>query len=205
MMKLIFVRHGETAWSRSQEFRFRGRVDIPLTDLGVSQAQTTGVKLSTEQIFTVYSSPLKRARDTAKAIAKFHDLEVKDHSGFIDLDFGTWEGKRHEKIQQEWPEEYTRWKNQPNSMKFSKGETLPIVRDRVENALSNLASNHLNETIVVVTHGAVLRVILCFLHEKELDHYWDYHMDNCALLIVNYAECRFLILAENANEHLKNE
>ena len=204
MTKIIFVRHGETEWSRNREFRFRGRLDIPLTDHGKHQAQLTGQRLKNEEITQVYSSPLKRAKDTATEIAVMHNLPVISHLGFIDLNFGTWQGELHEKIRTEHPELYNQWLTAPHTMEFPVGETLESVRERIEKALEELVTKHGGETVVVVTHGAVLRVIYCFLKNVGNEHYWDLKMDNCGLLIVEYENGEFKILAENDNEHLQN-
>ena len=202
MTTLIFVRHGETAWSRARDFRFRGRRDIPLTELGVNQAQAVGSKLQTEKVSAIYSSPLMRARDTAKEIAKFHNIQVVAHPGFIDLNFGTWQGEQHRKLQEEQPELYNRWLDQPHTMEFPDGETLTDVRRRIEDALTDLVTRHENETIVIATHGAVLRVLLCFLHNVGNENYWKFTIDNCALIIVKFEHGKYSIIEENDNEHL---
>ena len=102
MLELILVRHGETIWSRTQQHTFRGRFDIPLNDLGVKQAKAVGMLLRDKEIYQIYSSPLIRAVDTANEIARFHGLEVQIHDGFIDLDFGDWQGKLHEDVKKQY-------------------------------------------------------------------------------------------------------
>lgn len=202
MTILIFIRHGETAWSRSKEFRFRGRIDIPLTNHGILQAKATGRRLQDEKITKVYTSPLKRAKDTASEIARMHNLEVLDHPGFIDLNFGTWQGELHKKLKKEQGELYNQWLSSPETVVFPKGEALVNVRERIESACNDLVTKYLNETIVIVTHGAVLRVILCFLKGIGNEHYWEYKIDNCALLIAKFENGNYSILTENDNEHL---
>ncbi len=203
MSTLIFVRHGETPWSRSQEFRFRGRIDIPLTERGELQAKAVAEHLKDKRLTAIYTSPLKRARDTAIEIAKFHNLPVINHQGFIDLNFGTWEGVLHEELKRVQPKKYNRWLNEPHTMDFADGESLDIVRNRIEDAIAELVNKHENETIVIATHGAVLRVILCFLHNVGNENYWKYNMDNCAITTVSYEDGKYSILTENENDHLK--
>ena len=202
MTTLIFIRHGETPWSRTLMFKFRGRIDIPLTELGILQAKAVGLRLQNENISTIYSSPLLRAHASAEEIAKVHNLQVIDHNGFIDLDFGTWQGELHSELQRTQPELYTRWLNAPHTVTFPKGETLSSVRERVEHALAKLVTQHKDETIAISTHGAVLRVIFCFLHDVGLENYWKFGMDNCALSIAKFEDNKYSILAENDNEHL---
>jgi broad specificity phosphatase PhoE len=204
MTVLIFARHGETSWSSNQDHRFRGRLDIPLTKVGILQAKAVGNRLKTERINAIYSSPLKRAKNTAIEIANFHGLPVIEHDGFIDLDFGTWQGMQHEKLRSEQCELYTRWETAPHTMIFPDGETLDNVRVRIEQAISGLVSHHPNDSIVIITHGAVLRVALCYFHKVGNDKYWHYKIDNCSLLIVKHDNGKFFIIAENDNEHLSN-
>ena len=100
MVKVILIRHGETDWNTKQIFR--GRKDIPLNEVGLAQAKAVGVSLSDIQIDAVYSSPLGRALETAKVLAESRSLEVELEEGFIDIDFGKWQGITHEKVQEEY-------------------------------------------------------------------------------------------------------
>jgi broad specificity phosphatase PhoE len=202
MTTLIFVRHGETAWSKDRDFRFRGRIDVPLNTFGLQQAKATGARLKDENITSVYSSPLSRARATAAEIAKPHDLPVLDHTGFIDLNFGSFQGALHQELRKTEPEMYSKWQLAPHKLIFPGGESLEIVRKRVEEAISDIINRHKNETVVISTHGAVLRIILCILHGVDNDAYWSFNIDNCAFVVAKYENNGFTILAENENTHL---
>ena len=204
MTRIIFVRHGETTWSKTREHRFRGRIDIPLNDTGVLQAKAVGKHLEGENVATIYSSPLKRARDTAAEIAKLHELPVRDLKGFIDLHFGDWQGELHETMQAKYPELYQRWKTAPSTMTFPGGETLQDVRDRIKKTLAELVKTHENDTIVVVTHGAVLRVLLSYLHNESDDLNYKHNMANCGISIIKFENVRHTIEVENYKEHLSD-
>jgi broad specificity phosphatase PhoE len=204
MLDLIFVRHGETIWSRTQQHTFRGRLDIPLNEMGVKQAIAVGRLLREKEIHHIYSSPLKRALDTAEEIAKLQKLKVQIHEGFIDLNFGDWQGKLHEDIKKQYPELYNQWLTKPHTITFPSGENLEIVRKRIESAINELIMKHESKSIVITTHGAVLRVILCYLHGVGNDHYWEYSMDNCAITIARFDGKKTEILVENENGHLMN-
>jgi len=202
MTILIFVRHGETDWSRTTEHRFRGRIDIPLNAKGVQQAKAVSRRLANEDISVIYSSPFKRAWNTAKEIAELHNLPVTSHQGFIDLNFGDWQEQLHSELAKTEPELYNRWLNEPHTMTFPNGESLAAVRERIEHAIPELVIKHENETIVITTHGAVLRVIHCLLHHVGNDNYWKFNMDNCAITIARSEHGKYSILAENDNSHL---
>jgi broad specificity phosphatase PhoE len=202
MTRIIFVRHGETTWSKSQEHRFRGRIDIPLNDTGIFQAKAVGKHLEGEDFAAIYSSPLKRSQDTASEIAKLQNLPVLDHEGFIDLHFGEWQGELHETMKTRFPELYQRWKTAPSTMAFPGGETLQDVRDRIKKALAELTVKHENDTIVVVTHGAVLRVLLSYLNNESDDENYKHNMANCGISIIKFESGEYSIEVENFKEHL---
>ena len=90
MTELLLVRHGETEWNAGEIFR--GRADVHLNEKGVVQAKLLGEYLSNSRLEAVYSSPLQRAVLTAERIAEPHSLDVRTEPGFIDLDYGEWQG-----------------------------------------------------------------------------------------------------------------
>src|SRR3990172_8873638 len=89
-LRLLLLRHGETAWNR--ERRYQGWTDTPLSAEGLLQAEAAARELKEHAFAAVYASPLRRARDTAAAIAAPHRLEVETDPAFKDLGFGQWEG-----------------------------------------------------------------------------------------------------------------
>jgi broad specificity phosphatase PhoE len=203
-MTIIFlVRHAETEWSKSRSHRFRGRADIPLNEKGIQQAKALGKQLSQHPISAIYSSPLIRALDTAKEIARFHELPVQDYYDFIDLDFGTWEGRLHAEIASEQPKLYENWKSGPSDFRFPEGESLDELRSRIGKALIKLTKLHYNDSIVISTHGAVLRIALCFISNADNSESWNFNMDNCAFTKIIYLHGKFSIDDFNNNTHLK--
>ena len=89
MTHILLVRHGQTAWNRSD--RFRGRADVPLDEVGLAQAEATGRRVASQwQVNAVYSSTMSRALNTAQAIAGRFGLSVQPHAGLTDIDFGAW-------------------------------------------------------------------------------------------------------------------
>ena len=161
------------------------------------------MRLKDEDICAIYSSPLKRAVDTAVEIAKFHGLPVVNHKGFIDLNFGNWQGQTHKSINDQFPGLYDKWRTEPQNFQFPNGENLQTVRNRIEITINELVKKHKSDRLVISTHGAVLRVILCYLHNLGNVHYWNFHMDNCGLTIAEARNGNFSIIAENDTEHLR--
>ena len=90
MTRFVLVRHGQTEWNRVE--RFRGRKDLLLDATGLRQALAAALRIKDWPVAAVYSSPLRRALETAKVIANQLDLPVEPLDGLIDLDFGDWQG-----------------------------------------------------------------------------------------------------------------
>ncbi len=176
-----------------------------MNETGIEQARQVGEHLKCETIRAIYSSPLKRAYDTASKIAKFHDMPVNAHDDLIDLDFGDWQGRLHKELEEEYPELYHHWLTSPHTMRFPHGETLSSMRRRVERSLKELGSRYGQDTIVIVTHGVVLRVILCILHNVENDKYFEFDMDNCAITIAEFNAGKYSIIVENDTRHIRND
>jgi broad specificity phosphatase PhoE len=173
-----------------------------LNTIGIQQAIAVGQRLDKYPISAIYSSPLIRAMDTAKEIAKFFDLPVQLHDGFIDLDFGAWEGRLHTEIEHEQPELYKKWKTKPSDFKFPEGESLDELRSRIGKALNELNELHYNDSIVISTHGAVIRIAMCFISNVDNSESWNYNMDNCAFAIIRYHNGEYSIEDFNNNAHL---
>jgi broad specificity phosphatase PhoE len=99
MTEIILVRHGETELNTAGVFR--GRADVALNDRGVAQAQAVADALSSDPVVAVYSSPMVRALDTARAVASRHGLEPAVDPAFDNIDLGEWQGVEKELVRQE--------------------------------------------------------------------------------------------------------
>ena len=99
MTEIILIRHGETDWNREQVFR--GRIDVALNHVGVAQALAVQKSLHDREIDGIYSSPLSRAFETARRIGEKRNVAVQVEEGFIDIDFGKWQGLPHQQVRLE--------------------------------------------------------------------------------------------------------
>ncbi len=157
-MRLIVVRHGETAWSR--ERRFAGSRDVPLAEEGLRQCEAVAGALGGALVAAVYASPLERARASAEAIAKPHRLEVRIAPDVREMAFGEWEGLTREEVRARFPEAYALWRSAPHRVAVPGGESLADVAVRVRRALGEIVGTHPDETVVLVSHAIVLRLIV---------------------------------------------
>ena len=184
MIRLVIVRHGRTAWNASGDRgrRFRGTVDLPLTEDGVAQAQATARCLSNWPLSAVYSSPLQRALHTAELIAGPHGLAPELVEGLDSMDYGDWAGQLDVDVAHRWPELYRRWRQDPFGIQIPGGESTADLRDRAVVALHSALDRHADgETIAVISHQVVTKSLICALAGLPGEAYWRFRQDLCNL------------------------
>lgn len=155
--RIIAVRHGETDWNVMA--RIQGHTDIALNAAGRAQAAHAARALSSEQIDAVYASDLKRAFATGAAIAEAAGAPLHADSALRERCFGTLEGRSFAQIETDLPEQALRWRKRDPHYAPEGGESLTLLRERIAEAVTRLASRHPGGHIVLVTHGGVLDVL----------------------------------------------
>ena len=176
-MKIWFVRHGETEWNRTK--RYQGHSDIPLNENGRRQAQETASLLAKETLSAIYASDLKRAVETAEAIAQTHELRVQQKPELRELHFGLWEGLRYEQIMEKWADELSLMYEHPEKGCAPEGEGFCELAKRAWPALQAIREAHQEEeAIAVVAHGGTIRVLLCLLRGKPLQQLWSVEVEH---------------------------
>jgi broad specificity phosphatase PhoE len=203
MMCIVLVRHGQTEWNRVE--RFRGRADVPLNETGLAQAEATGRRVASEyKPISVYSSPLSRAVKTAEAIAKHFSLPVQVHPGIADIDYGRWQGLTPDEVKGRWPEILHAWYNAPHTARIPGGETLDDLRMRGMTAVNELAAHHAGQTIVLVGHTVINRVILLGVLGLGNDRFWRLQQDTCAINAFTVENGEFTLSSLNDTCHLRS-
>ena len=184
---LYLVRHGATDNNRANPPLLQGRrTDPPLSGEGHQQAGATGRFLSTVPLDAVYSSPLKRARQTAEAIARPHGLEVRIIDDLIEADVGLWEGRCWEEIERTDTEAYRAFMTDGGIHPYLGGETIQAVFDRSSPALRRLMGDNPGRRIVAVAHNVVNRAFLADLLGMAIARYRSVPQDNCGLTLLRY-------------------
>ncbi len=202
MVTVILVRHGETAWNRREVFR--GRADVELNERGRTQARAVAASLKERSVAAVYSSPLRRAVETAKAIAQPHNATVQIEEGFIDFDYGRWQGLQHDEVLRRYPRLYRDWIERPHTVRMQGGESLKMVRRRAMNALMKVTERHPDQTVVVVSHRVVNKVLLCTALGLGNSHFWRIRQDTCALNVLERSHDQWAVWLLNDTCHLKH-
>jgi len=202
MVTVILARHGETDWNRREIFR--GRADVELNERGREQAKALAAAVKDIQIDAVYSSPLRRAAETAEAIAEPHGIPVKIEQGFTDFDYGVWQGLPHDEVRRRYPEMYKDWVERPHTVRVEGGESLRMVRRRSVEALADVAEQHEGRTVVIVAHRVVNKVMLCAVLGLGNSNFWRIRQDTCALNVFEWSEGQYTMRSLNDTCHLRN-
>ena len=202
MPEIILVRHGETDFNASETFR--GRADVPLNETGLRQAQLLGKYLSSEKIDVVYSSPLQRALKTAEAIAAPHKLKVNIVANLNDIDCGQWQGLTLKEVQAKYAEEYQDWLDTPEQVKIPGGESLEDVRKRALPFVQDAVLRCGEGKIVLVSHRAVNKVLICALLRLDNSSFWSFKMDTGAITRFTFNGNRAVLTSLNDTSFLKS-
>jgi broad specificity phosphatase PhoE len=204
MTRIILVRHGQTEWNVGSEAgeRFRGRIDLPLDDTGLAQANALAQRLAAQSIVAIYSSPLKRAVETAQPTAQKLSLPVQPLPGIIDINYGDWQGLSQDEVAQAHPDLYPRWLETPHRVKFPHGESLRQVRLRGMAALKGVAARHDGRVILLVAHQVVNKVLVCAMLGLGNSHFWRIRQDNACLNVFEHQHGIFTAVLINDTCHL---
>ncbi len=153
MTTILLARHGETDWNRDN--RFQGHADPPLNETGRAQATELAAALAEEPLAAIYSSPLRRAFETAQIAAAPHGLEPVPVDALREVDVGSWQGLTRAEIEERFPEQFARWLEYEAG--WEDGESYEEMGRRVIAELLELAAAHEGERILVVSHGGPVR------------------------------------------------
>jgi len=175
--RLILVRHGETAFT--QQGRYSGRGDVPLSDEGEAQAMAAAGRVAgiSRDVAAVVSSPLARCMRTAELIsAGVGGTTVTVLPDLIECDFGEWEGLTFAEVRERWPDEMAAWLAS-TSVAPPGGESFQAVAKRVRGVMATLLDSYPASVVVVVSHVSPIKLILrdalaagdAFLHRLFLD------------------------------------
>lgn len=155
--RIHLVRHGQTIMNA--QVRFRGRLDVPLNEVGRAEAQEAARALVGSGLVAVYTSPLGRAREVAEAIAVKNGVgAVRDQADLINLDYGAWEGLTKEESAAVDPVAWAAYTGAPEEAVCPEGEAVATAADRVIAGLRAIARQHPGQSVAAVSHGVMLRL-----------------------------------------------
>lgn len=185
---VFLVRHGATYHNLCTPVRLQGNaIDGPLADVGRLQAQALAEVLSTQPLSGVYCSRMRRAGETADIVAKPHSLQSAAFAGLHEIAVGQWEGMTWAEIQEQHPEHFQAFFNDPAHVPYLGGECYRDVLARARPVFNELVARHPGQAIVIVTHNVVNRVLVADCLGLPLERAKFLHQSNCC---INEIRCR---------------
>lgn len=183
MTTFIVVRHGQSTWNEIG--RIQGKQDPPLSARGRRQAVALAHALQNEPLSAIYSSPQRRARMTAEAVAAGHNLPVTIVKGLAEIDHGFWEGLTEVEIQRRFAISFHTWLRRPSQTLMPGGEHFLAVQQRVLDAWRDIvARHHDGERVLVVSHDIPIRVIIADVLRLSLDCIGHFALNNAAINVI---------------------
>ena len=183
---LYLARHGLT--QGNVEGVREGLADEPLLPEGCEQARRLAAQVRDLPVQEVWTSPLARARETARIVAEACELPLHVDEDLRELDAGPWEGLTAGEIEQRYPEEYRRWEEDPGAFRLPGRETLGEVQQRVVAALERIRAR--GRCALVVTHTAPLRLARVHYAGEDLNCFATFLPEHCTLLQLGGPEGR---------------
>jgi len=178
----VLIRHGESVWNG--ERRIQGNQDPVLSDRGWRQADLLAAGLTgrlPKSVAAIYTSPLRRAAETAERIAGAFELPIVPEPDFREMCLGRWEGMTVAEIQAAFPGTYERWLADPLTHPAPGGEKLEAFFARVVGAFARMRESRPEADGILVSHGGVVKALLCHVLGLDMRALFRIKQDNTAV------------------------
>ncbi len=203
-MRLYLVRHGETESNRRG--LALGQDDVPLNEHGLWQAERVGRALASEPLVAVYSSPLRRAQDTAQAVAGHHGREVQVEERLIEMDVGEVEGLPFDEVRKRYPDLLEKWVSGSGpTQTMPGGERLVDVQERAWALVNELSARHGDEVTAAVSHNFVILSLLARALGIELAQFRRLRHSVAAVSVLDFGPKRVKVVRLNDTCHLEED
>ena len=205
MTKLVIVRHGQSR--ANLEERYAGCYNACLTSAGKKQAALlTEYILKTYRVDAVYSSPLDRARETVEQIAKKAGVPLIVCEDLREIYGGKWEGLALPEIAEKYPQDAYVWKTDIGRARPTGGESFAEVQARADKALRKIAEENEGKTVVIGTHGGVIRSMQCLFDGVPIEHMKDVSWTpNASVSEVNYQNGKYIPVSMGYTGYLSED
>lgn len=206
---LILIRHAETSCNHTGQYQ--GQIDNELSTIGKNQAKALAKSFyfdainNKNYIDAIYSSDLKRAQKTATYISKQLCIPINLMKNLREISFGLWEGLTFDEIYNKWPKEAAQFIETPALVKIPQGESVIELQQRAMLALDKICKNHINQTVIIVTHGGFIKTVIAKILHMPLSSMWNLEIGNTSITKIKYFHeikcCQLTLL--NDLHHLK--
>jgi len=201
MGPFYWVRHAESDWNAAN--RLCGRTDVALSEMGRLQARRLAERFAALPVEALYTSPLRRAVETAEIIAERHGIQPVVEPSLVELNYGAWEGMTFAEIMHRDGENFRAWDADPGAVAPPGGESGEEALARITPFLDMLRTRHPQGNVVVVSHKTISRLIVCHVLGLSLSEYRRrLTMDNAAVSIIQPEEPGWRLVLLNDISHL---
>ena len=202
MTEIIIIRHGETEWNKTG--RFQGHSDVPLSAEGRAQAAMLGENLAVDHVDAIYASDLTRAMETAAPLAQRFGLEVISDPQLRELNFGAWEGRNFNDVNAENPNAMKNFYTDPEQADIPESEPFPEFQRRIAGRVREIVAQERGKRIVIVSHGASIRILLADLLSMPIRSIWHLSQLNTAVNKIRFEDDGFAVVTlMNDTSHLR--
>jgi len=163
-----------------------GKIDVPLDETGHDQLKLIASRFSGENIDAVFSSPLSRCLEIAKAVAAIHNLEVSIDERLEEMDLGAWSGKTYAEVSEQYGNIIEQWSKNPDSLVPPNGESLGRVRERVVFWLDSAWSQYMWKNVFVSSHSTPIRIIIAQLIGLPFERIFTLSLGLASVSVVTY-------------------
>lgn len=184
--KIFFLRHGNTTWT--EKGIYYGAGDIEMNEEGRNQIQLAASGLAQKKIDLIISSPLQRCMESAAIVNKKIAREIIQVPELQEMNFGIFEGLTYEEITARFPEEYGKWVKEWIDYPIPSGESLQQTHDRAVKALEEIKQSHCGKTLLVVSHGGVIRAALAHYLTGSLENYWKFSVSPASITEIHFTD-----------------
>ena len=183
---IVLIRHGETEWNTLG--KFQGATDIPLSANGKLQANELKKRFSTASNWDfIYSSPLKRAFETAQIIASSKSVQPMVCEDISEICFGPWEGLTIKDIKEKYPTEYDLWRNDTVEGPICGGDlSIKNASIRAKRGILDIVNNHTGQNGLVVAHGGIIKAALIGLFNWDMTMYNKMFLKNTSVSVLKF-------------------
>jgi len=186
-MELHLIRHGQTDWN--EERRAQGQSDSQLTATGKQQALDLGTLIGQLDFDKIFCSSSLRTKQTAERIFVNPKSDIEYLDSLREIFLGPWEGLLYDDIESKDPESYRHFWQEPHLFNVKGAETFYQLQQRAIKAVHSIAENFYGKKVAVVSHGALIKTLLCDAENRTIEELWKPpNMHNCAHSIINYGE-----------------
>lgn len=199
ILDLYIIRHGETDWNKLR--KFQGQVDIELNERGRELARITGAALRDVKFDRIYSSPLKRAYETAMLIRGDREIPVITDDRLKEMSFGIREGESALKILADESDPFHYFFSRPDLYEAPEGgESMETLCSRAADFLKDKIEAEENRygKVMIVAHGACNKAMMCHIRQHGIADFWKGNLQkNCSVSIIRLEHGRYTVLEDN--------